>query len=138
MCSVTRPGLRSRTYPPLVPIFRVITSPGIDHFILSIKWKEFFDRVYFLYFFCYLWSPYVCIYLSMIGWFCFLFYSNDKSGVRKVKKSGRQKARIPKIFCQLSQMGAFFRTEYGHRKKFWSDKFRTYFTLFLIFPDNYR
>ena len=29
-------------------------------------------------------------------------------------------------------MGAFFRTEYGHRKKFLSDKFRAYFVVFLI------
>ena len=33
-----------------------------------------------------------------------------------------------------SQLGAFFRAEYGHRKKFWSDKFRTYFVMFLVFP----
>ena len=40
-------------------------------------------------------------------------------------------------FLHGIQMEAFFRAEYGHRKRFWSDKFRTYFHLLLIFPDDY-
>ena len=44
----------------------------------------------------------------------------------------------PSLPCSRVQMEAFFRTEYGHRKKFVSDKFRAYFAVFLIFPDDYR
>ena len=47
-------------------------------------------------------------------------------------------ARGPYTTKKRSHMGAFFRTQYGHNKKFLSDIFRTHFDLVLIFPDDYR
>ena len=42
----------------------------------------------------------------------------------------RLKKRFVATFCakKSSHMGAFFRAEYGHRRKNFSGKFRTYFT----------
>ena len=85
---------------------------------------------YFLSFFCYFWSPYVHIYFSMIGWFCFLFYSNDKNTGRKVKKSGRQKTHIPKISSHIFYCANAMGKNMG--RIFWPSLFSVFFLLFVV------